>query len=114
VRNVDAFEEEFRGLVRDIRERHPSVPLVLAQGPMLTNRHSRGFAPRRHVEATLRAIQKEWANSDDLNMTYVQFNPARPSEGFGADYHPSRMTQARMADELWDALSFFRKARLGP
>lgn len=105
VEQLPGFEQSYIEFIDEIRAVHPLVPLWLTMGPMLSDRHPKGLTPRSTLKCALLAVKERRAQLGDARVQFLEFRGIRPSEGLGADYHPTRHTQARMADELWSVLS---------
>jgi hypothetical protein len=83
-----------------LRARYPDAAIVCALAPMLTDEYPPGTMSRTKAAQYIRGAVEERRHAGDRRVSYFAFAAQRPSEGFGADYHPSAATQRRMADEL--------------
>jgi lysophospholipase L1-like esterase len=85
-----AFEDGLLAFVEAIRGRYPGAPILLATSPMLG-----GDAHEQH-RAHLQAVID--AAGDGVRLVDIAEQDA--ADGLGCDFHPSQVTQQKMADAL--------------
>lgn len=101
-RNYDValYKKNYETFVKRLRQLHPKSKIVMMTGPMLT-----GAVDSEHkmaVDAVYRAL-----SSQGLKDIYrFDFSTQTGNLGYGADYHPSKAQQVKMANEL---IPFIRK-----
>jgi lysophospholipase L1-like esterase len=99
-----AFVRAYVAFLAVVRARYPNAAIVCALAPMLTDEYPPGAMNRTKAAAYIRDAVEQRHHAGDRRVSYFAFAAQRPSEGFGADYHPSAATQRRMAEELVIAL----------
>jgi lysophospholipase L1-like esterase len=94
------FAEAYRAFLFRVRAVYPKAAIFCALSPLLSdqwppNAHARSLA-RTGIQAAIAAGK----GRADGRVFYVEHALPSDAEGWGCDWHPSRATQARMADEL--------------
>jgi lysophospholipase L1-like esterase len=97
------FQTTYLEFVLSLRQKYPNTFLVLTIGPMLDGANL--LAAREHLK---KVIQTR-ATENDTKLSYLEFPTQMQSDGLGCDWHPSPITNAKMATLLVAEL----KARLG-
>ncbi|MGL4798929.1 MAG: GDSL-type esterase/lipase family protein [Cellulosilyticaceae bacterium] len=88
---TEAFQEAYKALLRQIREKNGSHPKILcAIG---------GMAPAIYAIID-EAVQDYKKESHDQDVSTMCFGDQREEEGMGANGHPSLQTHERMAKEM--------------
>lgn len=89
------FVAAYETFLTDLRGRYPDARFYLAVGPMLSGESY--DAAKAHLENVMAARA---ADGDD-NLALLEFSPIdQASEGLGCDYHPTIVTNERMAATL--------------
>jgi lysophospholipase L1-like esterase len=89
-----AFEPAYLALLTEIRATHPTAHIVTLNSPMLSE-PSRSIL-RAYVEGAIATR----AAAGDAKVTYLDVDEQREADGYGCDFHPSAITQQRMAAAL--------------
>jgi lysophospholipase L1-like esterase len=94
------FAEAYRVFLFRVRGLYPKAALFCALSPLLSDQwppgaHSRSLA-RAGIQTAIDALKRQ----GDDRVFYAEHQLTSDAEGWGCDWHPSRATQARMADEL--------------
>jgi lysophospholipase L1-like esterase len=84
-----AFQTGLTAFIATIRGIHPRAHIVLATSPMLTGDH--------HAS---QLAYVNGAKASDANTSVLDVPVAPAADGYGCDWHPSAITQQKMADEL--------------
>jgi lysophospholipase L1-like esterase len=96
-----AFRDAYVAFVRDLRARFPSAWIVLATSPMLGDGFPQGEMHRTLARAHLDAIAATLA---DARVQVVEIAEQLAADGYGCDYHPSELTDRKMAEALVAAI----------
>jgi lysophospholipase L1-like esterase len=104
----EPFARAYASFLRQVRAHYANAHLICALSPMLFD------LPPDHMGRTTAASVLRKAVSDrlaagDKRISYFEFDPPRPSEGFGCDFHPSAATHRTMATALVEEI----RARTG-
>jgi len=86
------FVDAYVGLVAQIRARYPDAWIVLAESPMLGGDHAAHAAHLATVATT--------AGGEAAKVTTLALEVQSAADGYGCDYHPNEVTQAKMASAL--------------
>ncbi len=90
----------YEAFVKHLRKLHPKAKIVMLTGPMLM-----GDTNKMHI-SLLDDVYKKLCNGGIKDIYRFNFTPQTGSLGYGADYHPSKAQQQKMANEL---IPFIRK-----
>jgi lysophospholipase L1-like esterase len=95
----EPFARAYVAFLGQLRDHYPSAHVICALSPMVYD------APPEHRERTIVAAVLHKAVSDraaagDKRIHYFEFEPPKPGEGFGCDFHPSLLTHRTMATAL--------------
>lgn len=88
------FVERYVDFLTQLRGHHPTARFYVALGSMLQGAEYE--QAREHLSSVIAAR----AAAGDAALGLIEFEPIRPEEGRGCQWHPSAATQARMADTL--------------
>lgn len=98
------FVSAYVHLLDKVQQHHPTASIWCCLGPMISAEH-RPIAAAYVKEAQASFSQKRNLSLDiKAQLHYLEFDRPLSGDGFGADFHPSRATQAKMADRLTLAL----------
>jgi hypothetical protein len=96
--NQDPTKEQFEGaytaLIKKIRSKYANAWILCTNGTMLTGTDLttvRGYI--QNVVTTLSA-------AGDAKLKSFELTPQAAADGYGCDYHPSKATHVKMADQL--------------
>lgn len=92
--SVALLKQGYIGFIRQIRSHYPDAKIVLLSGTMLNGGPLRDV--QKAMDRAVSAIRKE----GDRNVYRYDMQPQDGSLGYGADYHPNRPQQSKMAKEL--------------
>ena len=87
--DLTLFEKSYRSFLATVRSKYPDAKIVLLAGSML------GEKEHNLQREVLDRIAK-----DEKNVYRFDFSRQTGDLGYGAGWHPSRLQQKRMADEL--------------
>ena len=99
------FAEAYRAFLFRVRAVYPKAALVCALSPLLSDQWPPGAHVRSLARAGIQAAIEAAKARGDSRVFYVEHREATDAEGWGCDWHPSRVTQARMAGELGASLA---------
>jgi lysophospholipase L1-like esterase len=88
------FQETYVAFLATLRATHPTAHIVATTSPMLSG--SNASAHRAYVEAAI--AQRKAAG--DARISFLAIEEQRPEDGLGCGFHPSRVTQQKMATRL--------------
>ncbi|HEY4157985.1 MAG TPA: GDSL-type esterase/lipase family protein [Polyangiaceae bacterium] len=89
------FQTTYEQFVTDLRADYPKALFYLAVGPMLSGTNYNA------ARAYINKVISDRAAADK-NMKLLEFSPITSAEGFACDSHPTKATNARMA-QTWVA-----------
>jgi lysophospholipase L1-like esterase len=89
----DAFQTKLVEFLTTIRAAHANSQIVLASSPMLEGQNKAD--QERYFQGAIDARK-----AADPKISLLKIDTITDAEGFGCDYHPSKVTQARMATAL--------------
>lgn len=89
-----AFADAYAAFLTTVRAAHPASAIVLATSPMLSTPNH-----ELHRGHLLRAMEMR-AAAGDTNLSLVDIPEQDESDGLGCGYHPSLVTQEKMAARL--------------
>ena len=101
----EGFVTAMEGLVGTIRAEYPDALIVLALGPMLGDDYPVGQQQLSTARGYLQTVVADEAGQGDARVAMIEFPEQDGSLGYGCDWHPSRQTQAAMAQQLGAFLS---------
>lgn len=87
--------------VKRLRAQYPSARIYCVVGPMMSDAWSASKTALTTIRGYLRRVVAE---SGDDNIAFIEFPMQDGKLGFGADWHPSRKTHQRMAEQLASTL----------
>jgi lysophospholipase L1-like esterase len=99
-RDKSPFPSAYRAFLVRVRAVYPKAALFCALSPMLSDRPPPGEQARTSARAGIQAAVAALKSYGDARVFYVEHALPTDAEGWGCDWHPSRVTQARMAAEL--------------
>ncbi|WP_036189200.1 SGNH/GDSL hydrolase family protein [Marinimicrobium agarilyticum] len=91
--SAPGYHNAMQSLLAQLRTDYPRVPFYLIASPMLS-------AEARESQV---AVLQSLAN--DNNIHFLDLGKIEPEEGYGCDYHPNVMTQARLGHNLEKVLA---------
>ncbi|HWZ92959.1 MAG TPA: SGNH/GDSL hydrolase family protein [Polyangiaceae bacterium] len=94
------FAEAYRVFLVRVRAVYPNAVLFCALSPLLSDQWPPGAHSRSQARAGIQTAIDALKRQGDARVFYVEHQLTSDAEGWGCDWHPSRATQARMADEL--------------
>lgn len=99
--DLKLFQTGMTNLVHRVRASHPAALIVLMVGPML---YDEGRSkPRTKVRQIMtRIVDASRAHGDPKILLFEGWTD--PAEGVGCQFHPNRITQARLGRELAQAI----------
>jgi lysophospholipase L1-like esterase len=97
------FERAYAGFLRQLRGHYPRTFVVSTLSPMLSDSDAGTGARTTARTAIVDAVEQQRA-AGDTRVSYFAFDPTRPNDGFGCDYHPSAATHRAMAAALVKAI----------
>jgi lysophospholipase L1-like esterase len=89
----DAFQTKLVEFLTTIRAAHANSQIVLATSPMLEGQNKAD--QEKYYQGAIDARK-----AADPKISLLKIDTITDAEGFGCDYHPSKVTQARMATAL--------------
>ncbi|MCR4765807.1 MAG: lipase, partial [Bacteroidaceae bacterium] len=92
--NKTKLREAYAGFLQHLRSRYPAAKIVLLSGCMLSGQRM------KDVEDALDRVMEDAHKRGDHQVYRFVFPAQDGSLGFGADYHPSKRQQEKMASEL--------------
>lgn len=95
-----SFPAAYRAFLRRVRAVYPRAALFCALSPLLSDQWPPGAETRSLARSGIQAAVEAARVAGDTRVFYVEHQLTSDAEGWGCDWHPSRVTQARMADEL--------------
>lgn len=95
-----AFQTAYNAFLKDLRTKHPDAYIVVATSPMLTDSFPEGEQRRTKSIAALNAIVAARKNEGDAKIGLLELDEQLDTDGLGCDYHPSSITQQKMAAKL--------------
>jgi len=103
------WEGAWLDFLESIRKAHGDVPMVLVDGPMLSDYWPLDAAGKpvpslSKVRAHLRNVAAAAKLRGFASVTVLDFTPNSPDRGYGADWHPNRAQQRLNGQELSDHL----------
>jgi lysophospholipase L1-like esterase len=99
------FEAAYRAFLARVREVYPKAAVLCALSPVLSDSWPAGTHTRSLARERIQGAVEFRRAQGDARVFYVEHALVGDSEGFGCDWHPSRLTHARMARELTSELS---------
>ena len=100
VKDITPFAESYKTFVRKVRALHLNAEILLTVGPLLSDEWPEGKRALSTVSKTLMAEMEARKASGDEKVHVLEFRRVQPNEGWGCDFHPSKKTHHRMAQEL--------------
>jgi lysophospholipase L1-like esterase len=100
VADKSPFAEAYRAFLFRVRAAYPKAALFCALSPLLSDQWPAGAHARTTARAGIHAAIAAAQARGDARVFYVEHQLTTDAEGWGCDWHPSRVTQARMASEL--------------
>ncbi|KAF2764153.1 hypothetical protein EJ03DRAFT_321736 [Teratosphaeria nubilosa] len=94
-----AFEDAYRRLVAQVREKYPNALIFCALGPLMSDTYPVGQKALSTARKYIRSVVK---SSRDAKVFFIEF-PMQGTE-VGCGYHPNVDTQAAMAAQLAKAI----------
>lgn len=92
--DMDRFQKRAISFVSVVRSKYPKANIILLSSGMLSG--------RRHSDCVkaLNYVALHFHSMGDMNIRRFDFSMQTPELGYGADWHPSRKHQLKMANEL--------------
>lgn len=105
-----AWEDSLVSFLAQVRKAHPNVPVVLADGPMLSDhwpkrKDGTPFPSLTRVRSHLLNAARRARSGGPVEVLHL--TPNSPERGYGADWHPNRAQAALNGRELSDLLGPF-------
>ncbi len=102
-----AWEDSLVSFLAQVRKVHPKVPVVLADGPMLSDhwpqrKDGSPFPSLTRVRAHLENAARRARSGGPVEVLHL--TPNAPERGYGADWHPNRAQAALNGRELSETL----------
>lgn len=100
---AEPFIEAYLALIQDVRERWgQETPLIVMLGTMLQAGGRPGYDQPDLAVARklLQTVVERRQAGGDKRIYFLEMTPQEADAGFGANYHPSLATHARMASQL--------------
>lgn len=95
------FETAYGAFLAKIRTTHPNAYVVVASSPMLDDGYPQEDPNRRSKSiAALTRIVEARKTAGDAKIALLTLDEQLDSDGVGCDFHPSKVTQQKMADKL--------------
>ena len=91
----EKFGTAYMQLLTKIRTNNPDAHIICAIGPMLS-----GSTLTRSRQAVQYAIEQ----FGDSKVSFLEFAPHSAADGYGALWHPSKITQQKMANVLTEEI----------
>ena len=104
--NSSKFINDYLKLLFHIREKHPKSIIVCTGGTMISNTYPAGRHYRSMFKDLILEVEKEFVRQADPYITHFFFEPH--SAPYGEDWHPSKLTHQKMANELIEFLKELR------
>lgn len=101
--NREAFKEEYRKLLADVRAKRPNAHIIMAVPPMLTDQFPSDNA-RRNLTEDLKFLAAEFEAKGDRKVYAMELVEQGTRYGLGCDYHPNRMVHEIMAEQVAGAI----------
>jgi hypothetical protein len=103
------WEAAWMEFLETIRKAHGNVPVVLVDGPMLSDywpldASGKPLPALTKVRKHLRNVAAVAKSRGFASVTVLDFTPNSPDRGYGADWHPNRAQQLLNGQELSDHL----------
>jgi lysophospholipase L1-like esterase len=92
------FDKTYLALVKELRQDSPKAPIFLCIGTSMRDEDSK--QPRTRVREVIRSIQKQVKNIHEVEITPYDGD----KEGYGADWHTSRVGHQRIGKEMATAI----------
>ncbi|MCH3995394.1 MAG: GDSL-type esterase/lipase family protein [Prevotella sp.] len=92
--DIQLFESAYKRFITHLRTLYPKAKIVMLTGCMLQGK------ALDDLQRALNNIQNEFSANGDKAIYRFDFSPADGSLGYGADSHPSKAQQQKMANEL--------------
>ena len=99
------FEGAYRAFLARLRAVYPKAVIWCALSPLLSDVWPAGTHTRSAVRTLLQGAVEFRKSQGDGHVMYLEHALVTEAEGLGCDWHPSRLSHARMAQELTAALS---------
>ncbi|MCA9674230.1 MAG: endo-1,4-beta-glucanase, partial [Myxococcales bacterium] len=87
-------------LIEEIRQRRADAWIVLALSPMLGDGYPAGEMHRTRARGYLQQAVADAHDRGDDRVDFLDLAEQDPVDGYGCDYHPSEVTQGKMATAL--------------
>jgi lysophospholipase L1-like esterase len=94
------FAEAYRKFLARLRQVYPKAALFCALSPLLSDQWPPGENARSTARAGIEKAIDALKARGDSRVFLVEHALETDAEGWGCDWHPSRVAQKRMADEL--------------
>ncbi|HET9929391.1 MAG TPA: GDSL-type esterase/lipase family protein, partial [Polyangiaceae bacterium] len=89
------FETAYKTFVTRIRSKHPNAWILLTNGSMLSGTDL--TTVRTYISNVVKAV-------NDPKVKSFEIQPQDGADGYGCDWHPSKKTHVKMADQLTSVL----------
>lgn len=102
----EGWTKAYLDFIGRVRKNYPDAMIYCALGPMLSDSFSASKSALSTIRGYLKKIVDEANRAGDPRVKFIEFKSHHGdySGGFGADWHPSMKTHARMAGEWTSAL----------
>ncbi len=94
------FVDAYDAFVQSLRARWPNAFVVVASSPMISDAYPAGQMQRTIAHGYLTQVVALAAARGDTKVSYVEIAEQDPADGYGCGYHPSAITQQKMATAL--------------
>ena len=94
IEHEDEFKEGYLSFLKTVREKNPDAFIVCTMGTMGTG----------NVYKEIEKAVAEFKNISDENILCFRSEEQNGADGYGADWHPSAITQQKCADRLSEVL----------
>ena len=95
---ASTFTAAYRALVAKVRSHYPSAHIYCEIGPMLSDSYPVGASSLTKARTYITSVVSALNGGGDTKVHLLEFAEQVSSDGYGCDYHPSRVTQRKMAD----------------
>jgi lysophospholipase L1-like esterase len=96
----ERFRTAYRALVDGIRGHHPHAHIVCLLGSGISDSHPKDVQARTHARALISSVVESLRQAGDSRVHFAEVPPKLEDEGFGCDWHPSRKTHQRTAEQM--------------
>jgi lysophospholipase L1-like esterase len=95
-----SFTTAYIAFLGQLRAKHPSARIVAALSPMLTDGYPAGEQHRSTARTYIQAAVSSRVSAGDTKVSFFEFDEQLESDGYGCDYHPSKITHQKMSNKL--------------